>query len=220
MIADVLDPDSLRTLPPADRVFYCVGYDRASGATVRAVTVDGLRNALGGLAGRVGRLVYASSTGVYGPGQDDEVDEDSPTLPVHESGRATLDAEDLLREIAARDDLPVVILRFAGLYGPGRILRRASLERGEPIAGDPDRPLNLIHIADAATASVAALDRGQPGRIYLVSDDRPLPRRAYYTRAAELLAAPPPQFVPPVAGSPEALREAVEQTCLQPPAQK
>ena len=210
VIADVLDPDSLRTLPPADRAFYCVGYDRASGAPLRAVTVEGLRNALGVLAGRVSRLVFASSTGVYGPSpsQHDEVDEDSPTLPVHASGRAALEAEDLLRESAARQDWPVVILRFAGLYGPGRVLRQASLERGEPIAGDPDRPLNLVHIADAAAVVVAALDRGQPGRIYLVSDDRPLPRRAYYTLAAELLAAPPPQFVPAEAGSSEALREA------------
>jgi nucleoside-diphosphate-sugar epimerase len=208
VIADVLDPDSLRTLPPADRAFYCVGYDRASGTGVRGVTVDGLRNALGGVAGRVGRLVYASSTGVYGPGPEDAVDEDSPTLPSHDSGRATLEAEDLLRETAACGGLPAIILRFAGLYGPGRVLRRASLERGEPIAGDPDRPLNLIHIADAATATVAALDRGQPGRIYLVSDDRPLPRRTYYTLAAALLGAPPPSFVPPAAGSPEALRHA------------
>ncbi len=208
VIADVLDPDSLRTLPPADRAFYGVGYDRASGSGLRAVTVDGLRNALGGLAGRVGRLVYASSTGVYGPGPEDRVDEDSPTLPIHDSGRATLEAEDLLRETAACGGVSAIILRFAGLYGPGRVLRRASLERGEPIAGDPDRPLNLIHLADAATATVAALDRGQPGRIYVVSDDRPLPRRAYYTLAAALLGAPRPSFVPPLAGSPEALREA------------
>ena len=67
VIADVLDPDSLRTLPPADRVFYCVGLRPGLRRSLRTVTVDGLRNALGGLAGRVGRLVYASSTGVYGP---------------------------------------------------------------------------------------------------------------------------------------------------------
>jgi nucleoside-diphosphate-sugar epimerase len=100
-----------------------------------------------------------------------------------------------------------MILRFAGLYGPGRLPRRRNLERGEPIPGDPDRLLNLIHIDDAAEAAVAALDHGRPGRTYLVSDDSPMTRRAYYTMVAELLRAPAPGFVTPAPGSPEALRE-------------
>jgi nucleoside-diphosphate-sugar epimerase len=207
-IADVLDPGSLAALPGAGRVLYCVGFDRAAGPAMRSVYVDGLRNVLDAIAGRVGRLVYASSTGVYGSCGEDWIDEDTPVDPAHESGRVVLEAENLLRDRCGVMGLPLVILRFAGLYGPGRVPRRASLELGEPIVGDPDRPLNLVHIADAATAAVAALDRGAPGRIYLVSDDRPLPRRAYYTRAAELLGAPAPRFVPPVSGSPEALREA------------
>ena len=120
---------------------------------------------------------------------------DSRVGPRHPGGRGLAPGDAAARRLAGR---------HPPLRGPLRPLPRsaqASLERGEPIVGDPDRPLNLVHIADAATASVAALDRGQPGRIYLVSDDRPLPRRAYYTLAAELLAAPPPQFVPPAAGA-------------------
>jgi nucleoside-diphosphate-sugar epimerase len=208
ILADVLVPDTLASLPTADRALYCVGHDRAAGVPMRRVYVDGLRDALGHLAGRVGRLVYASSTGVYGPVEGDWVDEDSPTSPTHESGRVVLDAEHLLRDVAGRLGLPVVILRFAGLYGPGRIPRRASLERNEPIVGDPDRPLNLVHIDDAAAAAVAALDRGRPGRVYHVCDDCPLPRGEYYRTAARLLGAPAPRFVPPEPGSPEALREA------------
>jgi nucleoside-diphosphate-sugar epimerase len=208
IVADVLDPDSLDTLPAADRAFYCVGFDRAAGVAMRTVYLDGLRNALEHLAGRVGRLVYASSTGVYGPCDGDRIDEESPTSPTHESGRVVLDAEGLLRDVAGRRGVPIVILRFAGLYGPGRIFHRASLERGEPIVGDPDRPLNLIHVEDAAEAAVAALDRGQPGRTYLVSDDRPLARRRYYELAARHLGAPTPRFVSPEPGSPESLREA------------
>ena len=69
------------------------------------------------------------------------------------------------------------------------------LERGEPIPGDPQKFLNLIHIDDAAqAASAAALEAARPEPIYLVSDDRPVTRREYYTRMATLLGAPEPRF--------------------------
>jgi nucleoside-diphosphate-sugar epimerase len=208
VVADVLDPGTLDALPAADRAFYCVGYDRAAGVPMRDVYVAGFRNALERLADRVGRLVLASSTGVYGPTEGEWIDEDSPTMPTHDSGRVVLEAEELLTGFAASRGLDAVILRFAGLYGPGRLPRRASLERGEPIVGDPERPLNLVHVDDAAAAAVAALDRGRPGRVYLVADDRPMPRGEYYRLAARLLVAPEPRFVAPAPGSPEATREA------------
>lgn len=207
LIADVLDPATIDPFPAVDRVFYSVGFDRNAGVAFRTVYVDGLGAALGRLADRAGRLVYASSTGVYGQDDGGWVDEDSPTDPTHESGRVVLDAETMLKEAAARLGLPVVIVRFSGLYGPGRIPRRVALERGEPIVGDPERPLNLVHVDDAAEATIAALDRGEPGRTYLVSDDRPIARREYYATVAKLLGAPAPRFVQPEPGSPEALRE-------------
>jgi nucleoside-diphosphate-sugar epimerase len=201
VIADVLAPQSLAALPDADRVLYCVGLDRTASVPMRTVCVDGLRNVLARLQGRYGRLAYVSSTGVYGRNEGGFVSEDDPAEPVHESGRVVLDAEQLLRPEGA------IVLRCSGLYGPGRIPGRASLERGEPIPGDPSRYLNLIHIDDAATAVVAALDRGERGRIYHLSDDRPVERREYYGRAAALLGAPPPHFAPPAPGGPAALRE-------------
>src|SRR5690242_11012547 len=62
VIADVLQPESLRELPRADRVFYCVGFDRSAGAAMRSVYVDGFQNVLDVLPPSVERLVYASST--------------------------------------------------------------------------------------------------------------------------------------------------------------
>jgi nucleoside-diphosphate-sugar epimerase len=78
---------------------------------------------------------------------------------------------------------------------------------GKPILGDPEKYLNLIHIDDAATAAVAALDRGRPGSLYLVSDDRPAPRREFYDLAAEVLGAPEVRFEAPESGSPKSGRE-------------
>ena len=50
--------------------------------------------------------------------------------------------------------MTAVTLRFAGLYGPGRVVRRALIERGEPIPGDPVKMFNLIHIEDAAAVAL------------------------------------------------------------------
>ena len=207
VVADVTVPDSLARLPEVDRILYCVGFDRSKGLPIRTVYVDGLRHALGHLIERAGKLVYASSTGVYGQDDGGWVDEDSPAEPLSESGRACLEAEGVVRSYETDGRLPSTILRFSGLYGPGRIMLRDALMQGKPISGDPGRCLNVVHIDDAATAAVAALDRGQAGSLYLVSDDRPAPRREFYALAAEVLKAPEPRFESPEPGSPKAGRE-------------
>jgi nucleoside-diphosphate-sugar epimerase len=89
------------------------------------------------------------------------------------------------------------VLRFSGLYGPGRVIGRAVLGRGDPITGNPDRFLNLVHIDDAARAAAAALVTEVPDPLFLVTDDRPVERREYYSLAARLLNATPPRFEPP-----------------------
>jgi len=208
VLAEVLDVESLPSLPEADRVVYCVGYDRSAGADKRAVYVEGLRNALGRLATAPSRLVYVSSTSVYGGDDGGWVDEESPAEPRTEAGRICLDAERVATDWGRASGVSTVVLRCSGLYGPGRIVRRAMIENGEPIPGDPDKFLNLIHIDDAAQAVVSTLEAPSPSSLYLVSDDRPVRRREYYALAADVLNAPTPQFVPPTAGSPEAARDA------------
>ena len=207
VLVDVLDPISLKSLPAADRVFYAVGFDRRSGVPMRTVYVDGLRNVLDTLARRPLRFVYASATSVYGVNDGGWVDETSPTEPTTDSGRICLDAETLLLTQDRTENFAPLVVRYSGLYGPGRILRRDALFRNEPISGDPAKFLNLIHVDDAAHAALAALDRGEAGRVYLATDDRPLPRGECYRLTASLLGAPEPRFVTPAPGSPEARRE-------------
>lgn len=208
VIADVLRPETLAALPVVDRVFHAVGFDRSAGAAMREVYVDGLQAVLDRLPDSVRRFVYAGSTGVYGQSGGEWVDEDSPTSPEHESGRVVLEAEGRIRAWADSRGVSAVILRFAGLYGPGRIVRRTLLERGEPIPGDPDKFLNLVHIDDAAAAAAAVLDCENPAPVYLIADDRPVTRREYYATAARVLGAPEPRFAPPRPGSPESARDA------------
>ena len=208
VVADVLEPASLRALPGADRVLYAVGFDRSAGVAMRTVYVDGLRNVLEQVGQPGRRVVYASSTGVYGHDDGSWVDEEAPTTPRHESGRVCLEAEALAREWGALHGLGVIVLRFAGLYGPGRVPRRDNVEHVDPIVGDPSKFVNFVHIHDAAAAAVAALERGVPARIYHVADDRPVTRLEFYGRMAECLGAAVPRFVPPDEGSTEALRDA------------
>jgi nucleoside-diphosphate-sugar epimerase len=210
VVADVLNPQSLGALPAVERVFYCVGFDRSAGASMRTVYVEGLLNVLDNRLRAVSRFVYASSTGVYGQAEGEWVDEATPAAPRNESGKICLEAEECLHRWAQRRDIaqPGVVLRFAGLYGPGRVVRRTLIEQGEAIPGDPDKLLNLIHIDDAARAVMAALAVDSLDPIYLVSDDRPVTRREYYSLTATLLGAPAPRFVPPETGSLEEGRDA------------
>lgn len=208
IIADVADPSSLVDLPAAETVLFAVGYDRAAGRPIDAVYVDGLRHVLDRLPAATGRVIYVSSTGVYGPTHGDVFNEDSPCQPQRDGGRACLAAERLLaaHPLAGRS----IVLRLAGIYGPGRIPLRAQIAAGEPLAVPVDGYLNLIHVDDAAETVLAAEQRATPPRTYVVSDGNPVIRRAYYEELAQLLSAPPPQFCPPVADSAALARSRVD----------
>ena len=179
---DILAPDTLRTLPSASTVLYAVGLDRRAGKPMREVYVTGLSNVLAALP-PCARFVYVSSTSVYGQSGGEWVSEQSETAPTEESGKVVLEAEQLLR--SKRPD--AIVLRFAGLYGPDRLLRKQPILKGEPLVGDADKWLNLVHVEDGARAVLHAEQRATPGETYNVSDGEPVTRRAFYTRLAELL---------------------------------
>ena len=190
IIGDVTEATTLR-LPAADTVLYAIGLDRSAGKSMREVYVGGLANVLDALPAPR-RFIYVSSTSVYGQSGGESVDEDSPTEPAEENGRIVLECESLLRR-----RLPeAIILRFAGIYGPGRFIKRTAIENGEPLATDADKRINLIHVEDGARAVLAAAERARPGATYNVADGHPVTRREFYSELAELLGAPSPQFQP------------------------
>lgn len=189
VLGDVTEPSSLSALPTAETVLYAVGLDRAAGKSMRDVYVRGLENVLRALP-RTGRFVYVSSTSVYGQTNGEWVNEDAPTEPVEESGKVVLEAEQLLR--AERPD--AIALRFAGIYGPNRLLRKQPILKGEPLVGDAEKWLNLIHVSDGAAAVLAAAERGAPGVTYNIADGGPVSRREFYTLLARLLSAPEAKF--------------------------
>lgn len=189
IVGDILDRKSLSALPEAKTVLYAVGWDRTVSKTMSEVFISGLGNVIDTLPG-CARFIYVSSTGVYGQTDGEFVAESSPTEPFETSGKVVLEAERLLRQ-----KMPAAtILRFAGMYGPDRLLRKQALIAGEPFNGDAERWLNLIHIEDGADAVLAAEAHGKPGETYNIADDVPVTRRAFYTLLAEMLGSPPARF--------------------------
>ncbi len=96
-----------------------------------------------------------------------------------------------------------LVLRYGGFYGPGTAISLAAdaqmaalvRKRRFPIVGDGGGVLSHVHVADAAAATVAAVDHGQPG-IYNVVDDDPAPQREWLPVLAAALDAKPPRRVP------------------------
>ena len=194
LVADVTSPAfaAAGTLPDAATVFWAVGFDRGSGTTHRDVHVTGLTRLLEALPGAA-RVILSSSTGVWGDEDGRVVTEETPAHPTREAGRVLLEAEALLR---SHPRGPGVALRFAGLYGPGRLPRIADLRAGTPIAADPDSWLNLIHVDDAAEIVRLVAAAPHPRPLYVVSDGRPVRRRDWYGRLAALSASPAPTWDP------------------------
>lgn len=200
ILGDVLDPESLQKLPEVDTVFWAVGWDRASGKSMHDVYVTGLQNVLDRMRTRCRKFISISSTSVYGQNNGEWVDEQSPCNPVQANGQTCLTAEQLVQRQSEFDSeesaLSTTVVRLSGIYGPGRLLSRvATLKSGEPLAGNPDAWLNLIHVDDAAAAVVKCELADEIPNVLLVSDDEPLRRRDYYGMLAELVGAPIPRFV-------------------------
>ena len=223
--ADVTKPESLAVLSrlPAlggmapESLLFAVGYDRHSGTDIPSVCAGGLANVLAALPPSVSRVIYISTTGVYGSASREWVDERTPSDPQRDGGRASLAAEQILaaHPLGRRS----VILRMAGLYGPGRVPHLDKLRAGEPLPVPREGWLNLVHVDDAARIVVAAdawlaarsespSDADGP-HIFCVSDGSPVRREDYYAEVARVLGTPPPVFTPPPADSPAAARAAV-----------
>jgi nucleoside-diphosphate-sugar epimerase len=99
-----------------------------------------------------------------------------------------------------------VVLRMAGIYGPGRIPHSERLRQGTPLDVPAEGYLNLIHVDDAASVVLAAEERARTPNLYVVSDGHPVRRRDYYAFLAKQLQAPPPRFTSLASDTPAADR--------------
>jgi nucleoside-diphosphate-sugar epimerase len=199
-VVDALEPDELKTVIPAGSVLvYSVPPDPERDPPTMMV-----RTVLAAADARARRIVYLSSTGVYGRGAGEWVDEDTPPRPESVLGVARFKSETALMSSAGSMRLEQVALRVAAIYGPGRGVH-ARLARGEyRLVGDGANWVSRIHVDDLAGVIVAAGTVAPLLRAsYAVADDAPTAARAHAEGVAALLGLPPPPSVPADALPPE-----------------
>ena len=145
--------------------------------------------------GVVQRLVYASTTGVYGDAGGARFDEARRVAPASARGRRRVSAERRLRWFGRAGGARVSLLRIPGIYAPDRPggHPRERLQRATPVlAASDDVYTNHIHADDLARTCIAALFRGAPQRVYHASDDTELKMGDYFDLAADLCGLPRP----------------------------
>lgn len=158
-------------------------------AGYRATYLDGTRHVLDALR-RAGhaptRTILISSTGVHGT--SGEVDESTPPAPARPTGEVLLAAEQLVQQHAPGP----VVLRLAGIYGPGRTRLIDQVRSGEARLPVPDVTTNRIHRDDAAQAVVALAGHPDPPAVVIGVDDAPVGKTEVLRFLAAELGLPAP----------------------------
>ncbi|ALM83908.1 NAD-dependent epimerase/dehydratase family protein [Bordetella sp. N] len=199
LAADVTQPATLTSLPRGiTRLIYVLAPDARAPQAYRDIFLDGPRHLLDALdTSALRRMVFVSSSAVYGEHHGAWIDEDTPPAPQGMNGEILLQAEQWL----AGQGLPITALRLAGLYGPGRTQLLERLRQG--LARVPRAVphwANRMHADDAAAAIAHLVHLADADSLYVGADDTPLPLDVLYDHLARLLGAPPPAEGPPPAG--------------------
>ena len=191
--ADLTQPDTLRDLPKdITHVLYTAAPNARTEADYRAVYREGLeRLVLAVAAPSLQRVLFVSSTAVYGAHGAQWIDEDTPTAPKSFNGQVLLETEQWLYK--QNTQFETLSLRLSGIYGPGRSYLLERLRTGQATAPMTESHwVNRIHIEDAAAAVVHLMNLPNPKPIYLVTDSTPLPMRVLYDALAKLVGGPTP----------------------------
>lgn len=138
---------------------------------------------------------YLSTVGVYGFHDGAWVDEESACRPTSKRSRQRVEAEKAWLDFGKERDVPVAILRLAGIYGPGRN-GFINLERGTARRiVKPGQYFNRIHVEDIAGSLEFLADR-RIGGIFNIGDDEPAPAPDVVAFAARLMGVAPPPEIP------------------------
>jgi nucleoside-diphosphate-sugar epimerase len=192
VVADLDDPATLTGLPTKGAVVFYFAPPPGGGHTDPRV---GTFCAAIPAGREPSRLVYLSTSGVYGDSGGETVTEETPPDPQTPRGKRRLDAEEAFRAWGRDRGVPVVTLRVTGIYGPGRF-PVSQLAGGQPVLREELAPLtNRIHQDDLARVCLAAAAKGEDGDVFNVSDGHPTTMTHYFTAVAELLGYPPPRQV-------------------------
>src|SRR5690606_36677947 len=140
-------------------------------------------------------LGYYSTVCVYGDVDGAWIDVTASLTPRNARSQWLVEAEQGWRDYAQSCNLPLPILRLAGIYGPGRSPLTKLLDGTAHRIVKPGQVFNRIHVADIAQATALAALQRLDGT-YNVSDDGPAPPQDVFTYAATLLGVAPPPEIP------------------------
>jgi len=138
------------------------------------------------------KIVYMSTSGVYGDCGDVEVTEETPVNPQTSRAKRRVSAEQQLQAQAEKIGFELVILRVTGIYGPGR-LPISQLTKGHQVLNPEDAPVtNRIFSLDLVQICLAAMEKGSAGEIYNICDGERSSMSHYFMSVAELYDLPQP----------------------------
>ena len=188
--ADLQDPNSLRKLSGEyDYIVYTATPDKHDPEGYEAAYVNGLRNLLHRAMPQK-RLLLVSSSGVYGQSCGEWIDESSVTEPARFSGKILLQSEQLAYSLCDS----VTVVRFSGIYGPGRLRNIRRVQEGQEIIEQPPQFTNRIHRDDCVAVLKFLIEMDVSGKelepLYLASDDASVPEHEVMDYIADTLDLP------------------------------
>lgn len=141
------------------------------------------------------KLVYISTSGVYGDCGGAVVTEDTPINPQTARALRRASAESQLQEQAQQLGFELVVLRVTGIYGPGR-LPVSRIMQGHPVLTPEDASFtNRIHTFDLVQVCLAAMEKGEHGEIFNVCDGQESSMTDYFLAVADLYDLPRPKQI-------------------------
>jgi nucleoside-diphosphate-sugar epimerase len=188
--ADLRDVSTLDALPTGlDAIVYTAAPDESSDSSYKEIYVDGLSRLLERSASMdrpPTRLILVSSTGVYGQNDGAAVNESSPTEPTRFSGRRLLESEC----IATQSGLTTTVIRFGGIYGPGRTALIERVKAGSALLTNGPSYTNRIHRDDCASAIAHILTLATPPTTVIGVDENAADRNDVIDWMAARLGVP------------------------------
>ena len=179
-------------------IFFIVSADNRNESSYHDIYDKGINNVINkfGKNNLTALWFFVSSTSVYGQNQGEWVDEDSPTLPTKATSLEILKAEQKLVALDPRN----VVVRFSGIYGPGREYLLRTAKQAAAIQKAPPYYTNRIHQSDCVRVLKFLLEQRLAGisleQRYLASDDDPAPMWDVISWLAEQMDCKPPVTKP------------------------
>ena len=196
MVGDVTSSESMQeVLSGAEAVINCVSSSRGGLEVYRSVYLEGTRNVMRVLQrqGRRGRYVHVSSTSVYAQSDGGWVDETSEAVGGSDTSRVLVEAEHHVLQSGNLSQVEPVVVRAAGIYGPGRgHLFLKYLDGEARMASGGEQWINMVHVDDLAAACAMLATRTGVHGIYNAADNEPVTHTGFFEWLSARLGRPMP----------------------------